>query len=353
MHREGLSPGPDDVIAGICSAGDNVFDHLTGDVKHVYAVDINPVQITVARLKAEAIRTLSHTELAAFLGYTEASNDRIATYRSRVRPQLPEEEQTFWDHHLQWIENGVIHFGKFEGYFHHFQKYVLSLMHSRKTRHHLFREMSKAEREEFYRKKWDNQRWRLLFRIFFSKPVMARLGRSPAHFAHVENGDITKQFRMRARHAMVELDPSSNPFLQYMILGRFRGEKAWPEFLKKHNLKVIRERLDRLTFIHDSLDGFLNTMSDASISAWNLSDMFEYLDENAFADLTRLILRKSAPEARYSYWNLLVRRRMSDVAGDQLHYFKDISHQLWLKDRAFVYGDYICEQLPKEGKREL
>ena len=56
------------------------------------------------------------------------------------------------------------------------------------------------ERQAFYRGVWDNWRWRLLCRAFFSRWVMGRLGRDPRFFDYVEGG-MAEHVRRRQQQA--------------------------------------------------------------------------------------------------------------------------------------------------------
>lgn len=337
----GLKGG--ETVAAICSAGDNVFAHLLDDPARVLAVDLNPVQIATARLKAAAIRTLSRDELLGFLGVRE-NQDRLGTYL-RIRAQLPTEDRAMWDARQDWIRRGIIHCGKFEGYFHLLQKMVLPFTHGRHTRFDLFEPRTRDERERFYDARWNTLRWRMLFKVFFHKRTMARFGRSSAHFAYVGDGDITRQFMERSKLALVELDPCSNPFLQYIIHSSFLTEEGLPEYLKQPNLDIIRDRLDRVEYVHGALGDVVDRCDAGSIHAWNLSDIFEYLDEATVSGLAKNIHRASAKGARTSLWNLLVRRRLSETDPDSFIFHESLSRELWMRDRAFVYGDYVVEEV--------
>jgi S-adenosylmethionine-diacylglycerol 3-amino-3-carboxypropyl transferase len=332
-----------ETVAAICSAGDNVFAHLLDNPSRVLAVDLNPVQIATAKLKAAAIQVLSRDELLGFLGVQDHP-DRWGMY-ARIQPHLSAEDQALWDARQEWIRRGIIHCGKFEGYFHLLQKMVLPYTHGRRTRFDVFEPRTRDERERFYESQWNTLRWRMLFKVFFHKRTMARFGRSSAHFAHVGDGDITRQFMDRSKLALVEMDPRANPFLQYIMHSKFLTEDGLPDYLKPGNLDIIRDRLDRVEYVHGALGDVIDQCDAGSIHAWNLSDIFEYLDEATVASLAGKIHRASAKGARTSLWNLLVRRRLSETNPDGFMLHENLSHELWMQDRAFVYGDYVVEEV--------
>ena len=180
-----LAPvAPGGQLLSVASAGDNALALLTLDPSEVVAVDLSPVQLACTELRVAAFRHLDDPEIPAFLG-ADPSARRAETYR-RLRSSLSAASREFWDMHGDWIERGVIHVGKFERYLRAFGGGMLRIIHSRATIRELREEKDLAERRRFYAEVWDNRRWRLLFRLFFSRRVMGRLGRDPAFFRDVE-----------------------------------------------------------------------------------------------------------------------------------------------------------------------
>ena len=57
------------------------------------------------------------------------------------------------------------------------------------------------EQADFYNKEWDTWLWRLLFRVFFSRLIMGKMGRDPAFFDQVE-GNVSDRIMERTRHAL-------------------------------------------------------------------------------------------------------------------------------------------------------
>src|SRR5205823_11020628 len=94
-----------------------------------------------------------------------------------------------------------------------------------------------------YERQWNTWRWRLLFRVFFSRFVMGRFGRDPSFFSYVE-GSVSDRILERARYAVTELDPAANPYLQWIMTGRHTT--ALPFALRPENFEAIRANLDRL-----------------------------------------------------------------------------------------------------------
>jgi S-adenosylmethionine-diacylglycerol 3-amino-3-carboxypropyl transferase len=193
-------------LLSVASAGDNALALLTLDPAEVTAIDLSEAQIACLALRIEAFRRLEYPELLAFLG-VEPAGERQETYQL-LRSQLPVGARAFWDAHPGVVANGVIHGGKFERFFGIFRRRILPLVHSRKTVDALCRAKSIEEQRVFYAERWDTWRWRLVFRVFFSRAVMGRLGRDPEFFAEVE-GSVGARILERTRYARTRTSSTS------------------------------------------------------------------------------------------------------------------------------------------------
>src|SRR5205814_8059337 len=172
---EALEAGPGKRCLSIASAGDNTLALLACSPEYVLAIDLSPAQLACLELRVAAFRVLQHDEMLALLG-SHASGDRMRFYR-HCRRQLSADARTFWDERTRMIEKGIGDAGKFETYFRIFRTNILPLIHSRGCVHALLQPKLREERMAFYECVWDSQRWRALFRIFFSRWVMGALGR--------------------------------------------------------------------------------------------------------------------------------------------------------------------------------
>ena len=335
--HEALAIGPGHVCLTIAAAGDNALALLARSPERVIAIDVNPAQIACLALRVAAYRTLSYDELLAFLG-ARPSGDRLASYR-RCRPLLDDAVRAFWDAAPATIEAGIIRAGRFERYLELFRRAVLPFVHGRGDVDALLARKTRAERARFYDDVWNTVRWRLLFGAFFSRPVMSALGRDGRYFAHVERS-VPEHLRSRARHALVELDPSVNPYLRWILTGTY-GD-VLPYHLRRENVDAIRANLDRLTWECTSLEGYLR-VPGPRIDRFALSDVFEYVDEASCAQTLRLIAGRASPNARIAYWNMLVpRSRPPELAGELVPLQRRAA-ALHATDKAFFYSRFVLE----------
>lgn len=315
-------------LLSIASAGDNALTLLTLDPAEVVAVDLSAAQLACVELRMAAFRALEYDELLRFLG-VEASADRLAAYRS-LQQHMSSDARSFWDSHPDWIERGAIHVGKFERYFGVFRERVLPLVHSRARVGRLLAPHDRAAREAFYRDVWDTRRWRLVFRIFFSRFLMGRLGRDPAFFDQVE-GTVGERILARTRYALTALPTATNPYLVYILTGNF-ARNALPAYLRREHFAAIRERLDRIRLLRGPAE-----QAPGPFDGFNLSDIFEYMSpaehERAYAGL----VGHARPGARLVYWNMLVPRSCPPALRDRVRPLDDLAAELHADDRAWFY----------------
>ena len=336
----GLDVRPGDVCVSIASAGDNTLALLTRRPARVIAIDLNAAQLACLELRVAAYRALSHAELLELVG-SRPSGSRAALY-ARCRPHLGEAARAFWDRRPAEINGGIGGAGKFERYFALFRNRVLPLVHRRAMVRELLRPKTADARRRFYDTQWDTWRWRLLFRVFFSRPVMARLGRDPGFFRYVDT-PVGSAVLERTRHALTALDPSANPYVHWILTGT-HGESL-PCALRPEHFETIRAGLDRLEWRQLSIEQFIARSGAAAFDCFNLSDVFEYVSPQHYERLLEGIVTCSRPGARLAYWNMLVPRRRPDRLAARLQSLDDLAGHLHASDRAFFYSAFRVEEV--------
>jgi S-adenosylmethionine-diacylglycerol 3-amino-3-carboxypropyl transferase len=335
---EALSIQPGHTCLSIASAGDNTLALLSQKPRRVLAIDLSPPQLAALELRVAAFRELKHPEMLALIG-SVPSAERIALY-GRCRKQLSAAARSYWDRRPKLIELGIGSAGRFERYLRIFRKYVLPLIQSRRRVQRLLASKPDSDRVWFYNNVWNNIRWRLLFRLFFSRRVMQTLGRDPEFFRYVD-GKVALRLLQRTRYAMVQLNPSANPYLRWILTGE-HGDTL-PFALRAENFQVIRDHLDRLEWCCCSLEDLLQ-QTRWKFDAFNLSDVFEYMSEENYLRALELVVRAANPHARVAYWNLFVPRRAHTLAGS-LQPVKALSVSLSALDKAFFYSSFEVEEV--------
>lgn len=331
---DALQPAPGKRLLSIASAGDNALA-LLAEGAEVVAADLNPSQLACVELRVAAIRHLEQPALLGFLGIVPA-DDRTATYQ-HLRRDLSDDARAFWDAQPEAIAGGIVHAGKFERYFQLFRRRILSLIHSRQRIDGLLAEKDREARHDFYEQTWDNRRWRLLFRLFFSRWMMGRLGRDPEFFRYVE-GSVAERILSRTRYALKELPTHDNPYLAYILTGNYTT--ALPRYLRPEILPRVRKHLDHLTLHLGPIDQL-----DGPFDGFNLSDIFEYLDEPTSEAVYSRLVYHARPGARLAYWNMLVPRQCPPCCADRVKPLAELAEQLFARDKAWFYSRFLVDEV--------
>jgi S-adenosylmethionine-diacylglycerol 3-amino-3-carboxypropyl transferase len=335
-----LDPQPGHVCLSIASAGDNALALLSCGPARVIAVDLNPAQLACLELRVAAYRELAHVELLELIG-SRPSRRRAGLFQ-RCRSQLSAGARVFWDSHGYEIERGIGSAGKFERYFETFRTRVLPLVHSRRRVDRLLAGGDLAQREEFYSREWDTWRWRLLFKVFFSRFVMGRLGRDPAFFRYVQ-GSVAERILARTRYALTALNPATNPYLQWVLTGTHTT--ALPFALRPENFEAIRRYLDRLEWSLASIEQHLEANPNLRIDRFNLSDIFEYMSPENYERLLGRLADAARPGARLAYWNMLAPRSRPESLTSRLRSLDELAAQAFAVDKAWFYSRFVVEEI--------
>lgn len=338
---EALDIRPGDTCLAIASAGDNALAMLSRHPGRVVALDFNPAQLACLELRVAAYRQLSHAELLELIGSTP-SHRRVALYR-RCAGYLSPSARDFWDNHQPQITFGIGNAGKFERYFALFRRRLLPLVHSAACIDQLLEDKSLELRRLFYHRRWNTWRWQLLFRLFFSRWVMGRLGRDPSFFDYVE-GSVAARILDRTHYAATCLNPADNPYMQWILTGRHTT--ALPYALRPENFELIRANLNRLEWRCQSLESFLDTYDlPGPIDGFNLSNIFEYMSLENYHRILSKLVRVGRPGSRLAYWNMLAPRSRPDQMAHQLRPLSDLADRLHRADKAFFYSKFIVEEV--------
>ena len=315
-------------ILSIASGLDNSLAFLEQDDVEVLAIDSNPSQVYLSRLKATAIKHLEYEEFLMFMGFKPGNS--LALYE-RLRPYLEEKTLAYFDSHSFLIENKLIHAGRFEYYFHLFRTRILPHVASKKRISQFMELDSLGEQRKFYKKYINTWRFKLLFKIFFSKKVMAKLGRDKNFFTY-NKGGLAKRLKRRVDLGLLTNLNKENPYLQYAMLNEF---KELPYYAKEDVFYKIKKNIQNIKILEISFEDAIKEYSNFDFM--NLSDIFEYMPKD-IAYFEPLIQNACSKEAILAYWNMINPRYFSGFQR------KNNRAELAL-DRAMYYQDFIVYEV--------
>ena len=337
---EGFDNGKKYISIG--SAGDNSLSLLIKNPEVVYAVDLSIPQIACCELKKYAIKFLDYENFLKLLGF-KACDSRLEIYTS-IKENLSLQSRYYFEHNPEIIKDGIIQQGKFEHYFQLFANKIMPLVHNQKNLTELFLPKSIQAQRMFYDRTWNNWRFKALFKVFFNKFVMGRLGRDKEFFKYVDTAMISKNIKERADRALRDVPTWNNPYVNYILLNNF--DYALPHYAKEENFDIIKQNIDTLEIRTGTINE-VATNSGIKFDGFNLSDIFEYMDKDLFKEVSSQLLSVSNIGAKYCYWNMMVDRRISEILPENFEYKEELSQKLYLKDKAFFYKDFIIDEVIK------
>ncbi|MEM9796398.1 MAG: DUF3419 family protein [Pseudomonadota bacterium] len=334
-----LGSRPGGTLMSICSAGDNALAMLTLDPAKVVVVDLSPAQIACLKLRIGSFRTLTSPELLELMGARPST--RRAALLDRALEPLDEQTAAFWQALKPEVEaHGAGGVGKFERYFRLFRTRLLPLVHSKRTIDDIFVSRPPEARADFLHNRFETWRWKLLLNVFFSRFMMGRMGRDKAFFDHVD-GSVAAHVTWRIRHAAIDMDPAGNPYLHWIMKGT-HGD-ALPMTWRPEYHETIRDRLDRLDIRPGPLEAAIGT--GERFDGFNLSDIFEYMAPETYAQVYGDILGAANPGARLVYWNMMAPRRVPSAHAGRVERKNAEEDALKAQDKAFFYSDFVIEEV--------
>ena len=339
---ESFNIQPNSKCISIASAGDNSLSLLVKNPELVCAVDLSIPQIACSELKKYTIKNLDYETFLQFLGFKKCEN-RLEIYKS-IETNLSLQSRYYFEQNKVLIQNGIIHQGKFEHYFQLFANKIMPIVHNQKNLTELFLPKSVQAQKMFYYKTWNNWRFKALFKLFFNKFIMGRFGRDKEFFKYVDTAMISKNIKERTDRALRDVPAWNNPYVNYILLNNF--DYALPHYAKEENFNVIKQNIDAIEIKTGTINEVAKNYG-VKFDCYNLSDIFEYMDESLFKNVAEQLLSRANKGAKFCYWNMMVDRRISEILPENFEYKKELSQSLYSKDRAFFYKNFIVDEVIK------
>jgi S-adenosylmethionine-diacylglycerol 3-amino-3-carboxypropyl transferase len=289
-----LAMKPTDHVLCLTASGARPLDLLLGDPAHVTAIDINPAQNELLRLKIAAFRALGDEAVHAYLGIAPTRH-RLDMHR-QIETFLPPSSRRFWESRRGIIASGVWHSGRWER--------VLSLgafgtgFIRGRSIDALFEAPTLAEQAEIWRTRFDDAIWhgavRLLSQRWFWTRIVGEPGGAFLPPPAESKARLTGLFRRAAENIFFR----ESDFAVLLLKGRHTPETALPLHMRPENFNLIRQRLDRILIFEEGL-ATLGASDLGPFDALSLSDFGSYCAQADYDACWRGILAATRPGARF------------------------------------------------------
>lgn len=333
----------DDVVLCVTGSGDRPLDLLAqAEPRRIVAIDRDPAQNELLRLKMAAIESLDYEEYVRFLGLREAPPaERLDTFQ-QLAPSLRPESASFWRAHTDELAHGVLYAGRFERYFAKVS-YIARLLRG-PVIERLFQFEDIDKQRPFVDDIWDRRWWRYTFRVLLHPLVSRVLYGDPAYFAHVDVR--VGSYLYDAMTRFLRRHPARESFMLHLI---FRGrlpDHDLPPYLTRQGVATLRDRLNRIDVRTADVVEHLNSVPSETYSRYSLSDLPSYLSQDAFARLLEGVQHSARPDARIVIRQFLTDYDLPDSVRERLSRDRRLEHELAATDRAFAYRFIVANWDP-------
>jgi S-adenosylmethionine-diacylglycerol 3-amino-3-carboxypropyl transferase len=344
LLERGLEPRAGADVLVLASAGDNVLNLLLREPRRIVAIDINPAQSALVELQLVAISTLDYVEFLQLLGFVASDAGARVTLYERVRARLGDTSRAWWDDHVATIAFGISGSGRLDRYIAGFRDAHLSDVQRSDTIERLLSAKSLVEQRSIATELF-TPTFARAFTEYFSADKLGARGRDPSQMRYVgADMDVESHLLSRLEWACTELSLAGNFYVERFFRGGLRDTEAGPPYLRRENFARLRGLLSRVEIVTGEVGDYLASRAPGSLSHAALSDVFEYLSEEATAALVDRLARAIRPGGRIAYWNLFVPRAGSTTSS-RFRWLADLSRHLWARDRAWFYRAFRIEEV--------
>jgi len=341
-----LSIDSDDRVLSITSGGDNSLAILSVGASRVVSIDINPAQNYLLELKYKATRTLSYNEYLEFLGIRDS--ERRIYFFEKIKPELSKKAQVWWSDHKDMISAGIIHCGRFDKYVRFFARYIIPLIHRRQTTQDFLATKNIENQWKFYNEIWNSSLWKFMF-VFATKRQLLIRARHSEMFAQADNIPTSGEYVRRLEKNIASVPIRDNYFMHYSLQGNYLS--YLPYYSQEDNYKKLRDICtkdnSRLVCVSENLLTYLRTISDNTLTKFNLSDIFEALSLEENNKIWEEIVRTAKSGARVVYWNNLIKRTYPEYLSKYIKPNEILQDKLRKQDRVYFYDKVYAHTIIK------
>ncbi len=327
-----LSIQPTDHVLVVASAGCNALNALLKNPRHVTAIDLNPVQLQLLRLKLHVIRQHEHAVLRGLLGL--AGPVAVAAAWQTVAPTLPAAEQAYWAAFFEANPAGILLAGHLESYVTGFLPTLAPAVQAHLRQ--LLEFDTVAAQAAYFEAELADSAFPAQFVAYFDEANLSK-GRDPRLFRYAaESGGAAFYARLRdTLHTELKRD---NFFLRFFFFGPENLPCAiLPPCYQRRHHALLRQQLPKLTLVAGEAVDYLRSAAGQHISKASLSNIFEYTSPAEFQRTAQDLFADSRP-LRVVYWNLLLNQGSTNAAeATPLPIATAVSERLSQQEACFYF----------------
>jgi len=361
VDLEALKLDENSSVLTISSGGCNALNYLLESPESVTAVDLNRHHIYLLNLKLCALKNLpSYQDFFAFFGFGK-HEENIANYRKYIAPNLDQDTKRFWESASllgKMVHGKRINFFKKGGLYEHSRNgYFLRFFHKASRAvgckpDEILKAQTPEEQEKLYDKYIDPFFDNFLVKTVTKLPVtMFGLGIPPQQYEELKKdldkgGSIVDIYRERAKRLAVDYPIYENYFAWQAFARKYDTEnrQAIPEYLKEENYAKLKEMTERLQTKIGSVTDEITRSGSGTFNRFVFLDAQDWMNERSMTELWQAIADKCESGSRIIFRTAGAKSpiavNLSEELQSQFCYEKELSQDLFKKDRASIYGGF-------------
>lgn len=319
--REGLRPSENDIILSVSSSGDNIFNFISDKVKKVIAVDLNPAQLSLAKLKLEIIRQNNSQKVLDLLTGTGDRNENRAVIE-KVLSTHRELKEILGGYNFS---KGIDSIGEFE-------TKVLPIITF------FAKKFFKPDNFQFGKNQDKKPNiWLKILPVLFSFKSTYKFLLPDFHYQYI-NINIGKSLKTSLDNFLISNDLPNNWYLRKIYFGRY---ELLPPFLRPDNILYLQKNSDKIVFVEKDVLSYLKELKDSSIDKINLSDIFDWCSQEDYSQILQEIYRVLSPNGIIFYWELFVSRELPQAMDGKFQILSDEADRIHKKDNLPFYHKIV------------
>jgi S-adenosylmethionine-diacylglycerol 3-amino-3-carboxypropyl transferase len=250
----------------VASGGDLAFESLVNGARSVSAVDVNVAQLWLIELKVLALKMDRYEDVLACFA------EDAMPYYSGLRGALSGPAVDYFDRNQASLRSGLQNCGAADRTIRLLSRLFRTLFRSATMVNEFLGQTDIAEQREFYRRRWNDWRWRFAFDAAFN-PVSLKLVLSGV-FSRSIPKNFASDFRSDFDEVFLSVPNAINPFVWQALVGRYppSGPPAW---LREENWELLKSKLPDLNLHQRDLASFLESCERGSFGAVFLTNILD------------------------------------------------------------------------------
>lgn len=301
-----------DNLLVITSAGCNVLNSVLLPVRHVTAIDINPVQNNLLRFKMHVIKQHNYDTYKAIMGFKGGDHAQRAWWS--IKQSLPDSSCLFWDDFFAQHTDGILVSGKLENYLTRFFSTLDGAIQRKLQK--LFTFSDVASQLSFFSKELNVPAFRDAFILYFNEVNLSK-GRDAKLFKYAEEKSGETFYNRLVDHVSKFL-VMENFFLRFFFFNPEEiPDNLLPLCYQEQNFEHLRSNLHKISIVDGEAIEFLLSDKGLAVTKASLSNIFEYTTHEDFNSVCKAITTFN-PSLTFMYWNLLQAQSLVNVHGYQV-----------------------------------